>query len=260
MSWSKFTLIIFTYLIGLNLFFGLLYTLTGVQYIKGIISGTFIHNFIQSCFFSLQTFTTVGYGHLSPSGNFVSIIASIESIIGLASFAMMTSVIYGRFSKPSARLLYSNNAIIAPYQNGRSLQFRVVNTRMSMLLELEASVSIQFTSTKDGKYHRTYTQLDLERNRILFFPLNWTIVHPIDTSSPLFDFTSEDIIEQQLEIIIQLKGFDDTFGQTVHSRYSYLPEEIIWGGKFELAYETSVTGDIIFHMDKVHSFEKVELI
>jgi len=259
MSWTKFTLIIFVYLIGLNLIFGSMYALIGVQHITGITPANFSHDFVQSCFFSLQTFTTVGYGHLSPSSNIVSIIASIESIIGLASFAMMTSVIYGRFSKPSARLLYSSNAIIAPYQGGKSLQFRIANTRMSMLLELQARVSIQFTSMRDGKYHRSYDQLTLERDNILFFPLNWTLVHAIDKNSPLYELTNQDFVKRKVEIIAQIKGFDDTFGQTVHSRYSYLPEDIIWGVKFELAYETAETGDVIFHMDKLHKFKKVVL-
>jgi len=257
MSWVKFSLVIFSYIIGLNLLFALIYTLIGVQYIIGIEYVNFMHDFFQCLFFSLQTFTTVGYGHLAPAGNLVSIISSIESILGLASFAMMTSVIYGRFSKPSARLLYSSKAIIAPYQDGRSLQFRIANTRMSMLLELEATVAIQFTTEKEGKYHRNYERLTLERDNILFFPLNWTIVHPIDKSSPLYNFKSTDFITQNVEIVIQIKGFDDTFGQTVHSRYSYLPEEIIWGGQFIPAYETSETGDIIFHVDELHNFNKV---
>jgi inward rectifier potassium channel len=259
MSWMRFTFIIFAYLVGINLLFALFYSVIGVENIRGITPGDLTHDFIKSSFFSLQTFTTVGYGHLSPSGNFISIISSIESILGLASFAMMTSVIYGRFSKPSARLLYSSNALIAPYQEGKSLQFRVVNTRMSMLLELHATVAIQFTTEKDGNYHRHYERLTLERDTILFFPLNWTIVHPIDKSSPLFKFNAEDLISQNVEIIIQIKGFDDTFGQTVHSRYSYLPEEIVWGGKFEPAYETSASGDIIFHVDQVHNHKKVSL-
>ena len=258
-SWSKFTLIICTYLIGINLLFGLIYALIGVQYIMGIEHGTFAHDFVQSFFFSLQTFTTVGYGHLSPSGNLISIISALEAILGLTSFAMMTSVIYGRFSKPSARLLYSDNAIIAPYMNGKSLQFRIANTRMSMLLELHATVAIQFTTHKNGRYHRNYELLSLERDNILFFPLNWTIVHPIDDKSPLYGFTNQDLMERRVEVVIQIKGFDDTFGQTVHSRYSYLPTEIIWGGKFEPAFETSETGDIIFHVDKLHNYQKVAL-
>lgn len=242
---------------GINLLFGLLYVLIGVQHITGIISENFAHDFIQSCFFSLKTFTTVGYGQLAPSGNLISIISAVESILGLISFAMMTSVIYGRFSKPSARLLYSDKAIIAPYQGGKSLQFRVANTRMSMLLELHATVAIQFTAMKEDVYHRDYERLTLERDSILFFPLNWTIVHPINKSSPLYDFTIEDFLDKKAEIIVQIKGFDDTFGQTVHSRYSYLSEEIVWGGEFKPAYETSETGDIIFHVDQLHNYKKV---
>ena len=259
MSWTRFTLIICTYLLAINTLFGFIFTLIGVEHIMGIELGSPLQNFAQSCYFSIQTFTTVGYGHLSPSGHLVSLIAALESIIGLASFAMMTSIIYGRFSKPSARLIYSEHAIIAPYNGGKSLQFRIANTRMSMLLELRATVAVQFTTKTDGKYHRHYEKLSLERDNILFFPLNWTIVHPLDDSSPLNNFTGEDYKDNKVEIIVHIKGFDDTFGQTVHSRYSYLPEEIVWGGKFEPAYETSVTGDIIFHMDQIHNYKPVNM-
>lgn len=233
------------------------YVAIGVDHIVGITNRGLLNNFLNAFFFSFQTYATVGYGHLAPSSPFTSFVAAIESVVGLASFSLVTGIIYGRFSKPSARLLYSENAIIAPYQVISSLQFRIANQRMSMLLELEATVTAQFTTFKNGKYHRSYYRLPLERDRILFFPLNWTLVHPVDEKSPIYGMTAKDFENKNVEILILIKGFDDTFGQTVHSRYSYVYSDIIWGAKYKLPYETIETGDVLFHMDKISEYEMV---
>lgn len=255
--WPNFLIIIFASLIVINLFFTYLFILIGIENIIGISAETQLNQFLETLYFSFQTFTTVGYGQLAPSGNLMSIVAALESMTGLVSFAVVTGLIYGRFSRPSTRLLYSNNFLITPYKEGMSLQFRIANSRMSTLLELDANVNIQITEHINGKYHRNYYPLKLELNKITFFPLNWTIVHKIDDKSPLYNLKESEILNKDLEILILIKGFDDTFGQVVHSRYSYTEDDLVWNAKFKIPYETIENGDVIFNINQIHDFDKL---
>ncbi|MDX1629814.1 MAG: potassium transporter, partial [Fulvivirga sp.] len=178
-------------------------------------------------------------------------------------FAIVTGILYGRFSKPSALLVYSEKAIISPYKEGlNSLQFRIANKRMSNLMELQATVILmQVKRDKTGKsvLKRSFLKLDLERDSILFFPLNWTIAHPIDKNSPLYGKTRKELMESDAEILIMIRGFDDTFSNVVHSRHSYKYDEIIWGAKFQPTYETQDDGDIELYFDRLSDYEKTEL-
>jgi inward rectifier potassium channel len=201
----------------------------------------------------------VGYGAISPVGHAASALAAFEVIFGWLSFAIITGILYGRFSRPSARIKYSKNAIVAPYGQQSSLQFRVANMRNSNLMEMNVTVLLMMVE-KSGKgvLKRTFNQLELERDQILFFPLNWTIVHPITEKSPLYGLTSEDAIAMDAEILIMLKGFDDTFSQVVHSAYSYKADEIKWGVKFTTAFNTQDNGEIHLYFDKLDSTEGSE--
>ena len=260
-GWWKFLGIILLYLLVTNAIFALFYLLTGKMHFTGISDGTTGHIFLQLYYFSFQTFTTVGYGTVSPVGNLASIIASFEAIYGWTSFAIITGILYGRFSKPSARLNYSRNAIIAPYgENDVSLQFRIANMRNSNLMEMEATVMLMAVERGEkGVLKRNFINLELERNQILFFPLNWTLVHPITSSSPLYGKTREELSEMQAEILILIKGFDDTFSQIVHSRYSYAFDEIIWGARFLPAFDTQPNGDIHLFFDHLDNYSDAEL-
>ncbi|MEL7001192.1 MAG: ion transporter, partial [Bacteroidota bacterium] len=219
MSWVKFFVVIFAFLFSINGLFAFAYTLIGIHELSGVIHTHFLDEFLHAYYFSFQTFTTVGYGTLAPMGMASNMVAVLESIIGWMCFAVVTGMLYGRFSKPTARLFYSEKAIMAPYKEGLSLQFRIANMRNSNLMEIEATVLL--VTAKKGQTSRQFSPLTLERDNILFFPLNWTIVHPIDEKSPLYGITEPELHEMDAEILIRIKGFDDTFGQTVHSRYSY---------------------------------------
>ncbi|MTI38639.1 ion channel [Fulvivirga lutimaris] len=261
MSWSRFFLIIFSYLFAINACFGLLIALIGVDGLSGITPVNFVKDFLHAYYFSFQTFTTVGYGAIAPQSDILHVIAIIDAIAGWLSFALITGILYGRFSKPSARLWFSEKALVAPYRDGiNSLQFRIANMRKSTLIEMEASLILMTIGQKDGKPIRQFTPLDLERERILFFPLNWTIVHPIDDKSPLHGKGKEDFAKMQTELLILIKGFDDTFSQTVHARYSYTFDEIVWGAKFVSAYSTGESGDEVIDFDKMDVYEDRELL
>ena len=257
MSWTRFFIIIFAFLFAFNALFALIYTLIGVHQLAGVENSHFLDEFLQAYYFSFQTFTTVGYGALSPMGTAANIVAVVESILGWMCFAIVTGMLYGRFSRPTARLFYSERAIIADYKKITSLQFRIANMRNSNLMEMEATVLL--VTAEKGKTSRQFSPLPLERDRILFFPLNWTIVHPINEKSPLYGLTEQDLHDLDAEILIRIKGFDDTFSQVVHSRYSYKCDEIIWGARYNAAYKTDDKGDIVLYFDKIGAYNEVDL-
>ncbi|MBL3656039.1 ion channel [Fulvivirga sediminis] len=262
MSWTRFFLIIFSFLFGVNVLFAALYTLIGIDQLGGITSVQSFNNLLEAFYFSLQTFTTVGYGVLHPVGHLANIVAGAEAILGWMCFALITGILYGRFSKPSARLMYSDKVLISPYKNGyKSLQFRIANMRNSNLLEMEATVLLVLVEKNEnntGVARRSFIDLKLERSSVMFFPLNWTIVHIINEDSPFYGKTQEDFNSMDTEIVTIIKGYDDTFSQTVHSRYSYKCEDIVWGGKFKSTYKTVKSGDIILHFDKMSDYDRVE--
>jgi inward rectifier potassium channel len=210
-------------------------------------------------FFSAQTLTTVGYGNMYPVGVPANIVASLEALTGWLVFAIATGLLFGRFSRPSARIGFSPTMVVAPYSDGTSLQLRVVNRRPNNLIDLEARLTLMTVESMNGQLGRKYRTLDLERQQVLFFPLTWTVVHPIDENSPLFRKTSDDLVRMQAEVLVMMKGFDDTFGQTVHARYSYRYDEITWGARFAPAFEFDRQGNMHVEVNKVGLLERAAL-
>lgn len=257
MSWGSFTLCVLLSMILINIAFTLCYFIIGINELKGIVATNNVSEFLQVYFFSFQTFTTVGYGSISPVGNMAGLLTSLEATIGLISFALVTSVLYGRFSRPTARFKYSKNALIAPYEDGWSLQFRIANWRQSQIIELDANVILVFTEKFKEKFERKFYDLNLETNHILFLPLNWTLVHPINEDSPLYGMTKHEFKNADVEILIQIKGFDDTFSQVVHSRYSYTAEEIVWGGKFIRPFYVNESRETILDASLIDKYDSM---
>ena len=246
LSWTKFFGLAVVAYILFNALFGLIYFLIGVQSLKGAVSSTDLQNYFSCFFFSVQTSTTIGYGGIIPEGLLANSIVTIEALI--------TGLLYGRFSHPFSRILYSGNAIITPYKGINSLQFRIVNQRNNNLMDIEAKLMAVLV---DKDFNRKYYDMKLERYSVDFFALSWTIVHPIDEDSPVFGKSLEELKEKQFEILISIKGYDDTFNQVVHSRYSYTFDEIVWGAKFVRSFNTDSNGDIILKLDDIHLFEKI---
>jgi len=216
-----------------------------------------MESFLNTFFFSVQTFATVGYGGIHPTGIFSNIIASLESMTGILSFALATGLLYGRFSKPSAKIIFSDKAIIAPFKEGQALMFRVANSRENILMEMEANAMLTYLDKGDSRFTRKYYPLKLEIKFIYFFPLPWTIVHPIDEDSPLYGKTTKDLQELEAELLIMVKGFDDSFSQHVITRSSYKYDEIDWDVKFVRAYTTDETGETIVDLEKVSEIEPI---
>ena len=257
-SWLRFLVIVFAGYIITNIIFASLYLSIGIQHLQGAEANTPMNAFLNAFFFSVHTFTTVGYGSISPKGVAANTIAAMEAAVGLMSFAIATGLLYGRFSRPSASLAFSGNAVVAPYRGITGLMFRIANLRTNVLAELEVKVLLMTVDKVNGQYQRKYFDLPLERATIHFLPLTWTIVHPINDSSPFFGRTEKEMNFTEVEIIIQVKGFDETFSQVVRTRYSYRYDEIIWNAKFIPAFHIAEGGDLILDIDKINNIEKLE--
>lgn len=249
--------VIFAGYITVNTLFALIYFWIGADYFGGIAEGTPMSDFLALFFFSAQTLTTVGYGHIYPASTTISTIAAIESLLGLLGFALATGVLYGRFSRPKAHLLYSRNAIIAPYMDITGLMFRVANYKQYELIETDAQVIISMDNKVTNR--RDFLRLQLERDKINFLTLSWTIVHPIDDKSPVYGLSVQDLIERDAEIIILIKGINDTQSQSVFSRYSYKADEMLENVKFKpLTQFADPKGRLNIDVKEIHSVLPVQ--
>lgn len=210
--------------------------------------------FLQCIFFSAQTLTTVGFGVVSPHDVAANTIAAFEALAGLMGIAVATGLLFGRVSRPSARIGFSENALIAPYQDGWSLQFRVVNRRANTLIEPAVTLMLMTVDRSDSKWRREFRILKLERAGIMMFPLTWTIVHPIDPESPLHGKSAAELETLQAEFLVLVKAWDETFAQTVHQRFSYRYSELVWGARFTSGFGVGQDGDLHVHVDKVGAY------
>ncbi|MGO9260051.1 MAG: ion channel [Bryobacteraceae bacterium] len=251
MSWAGFLAALFLGYLVVNTLFACGYYALGPGQLTGGDAATAAGRFFNCFFFSAHTLTTVGYGNISPGALGANVVAVFEALVGVLGFAVATGLLFGRVSRPSARIGFSENMIVAPYQEGHSLQFRVVNRRKNSLAELQARCLLMTVDNEDGTPKRKYELLRLERPEVLFLALTWTIVHPIDRDSPLWGKTAADLTRLQAEVLILLKAYDDTFSQTVVARYSYRHDEIVWEKRFAPAFFVDGHGDLVLEVRKV---------
>ncbi|MEO8761303.1 MAG: ion channel, partial [Bacteroidia bacterium] len=214
-----------------NLLFASLYYWAGPEHFGNLMGVDEPHKFMELFFFSAQTLTTVGYGFIYPKSTIVSAIAAIESMTGLLSFALATGILYGKFSRPQTHIRYSKNCLVAPYEGITGLMFRIANTTQNELIETEVKVTLTMTDQKTGE--RLFLPIPLEIDKIGFMALSWTVVHPINEESPVYNFTKEDFIKADAEFIIMFNAVNDTYSQNVYSRSSYKGHEITMNAKFK---------------------------
>jgi inward rectifier potassium channel len=258
MHWAKFSLLILICYIAINSLFAAIYYGVGVEYFNGITGTTPFTKFLDTFFFSAQTISTVGYGHISPKGTLTSFIAAFESMLGLLAFALATGLLYGRFSRPMAKLVYSQNMLVSPYGDGQGLMLRIANKRSNQLIEIEAEILLTINAKEaDGSRSRKFFNLPLERKKINLLTLSWTIVHPINETSPLYQFDQQELEDADAEFMVLIKAFDDTFSQTVHSRTSYKYDEVVWSARFKPAFYPDETGVTTLDISKVNEYEDV---
>jgi inward rectifier potassium channel len=260
MKAGKFLLLIFIIYISINLVFAGIYYIIGIHHLAGVHAGSPLKNFTEVFFFSAQTFTTVGYGRISPVGFAASAVSTFEAFLGLLSFAIATGLFYGRFARPQAFLKFSNNALIAPYKDGTAFMFRLAPYKNNNLSEVEVKLTLAITNEENGKLTDKFFDLGLEFSKINGLALSWTIVHPIDDKSPFYGLSKEDIANTDMEIIVFLKAFDQVFSNNVITRTSYVSSEIIWGAKFKMMYHSSEDKNkTILDVRKLNEYENMPL-
>lgn len=258
-SWRFFIIVLFFYIL-VNLFFTLIYYLIGVQNLAGLDMRSEGQKFMEAFFFSTQTYTTVGYGRISPTGFAMNAVSSFHALIGLLSFAVATGLMYGRFSRPRAFIKFANNAIIAPFKDGTALMVRLSPFKNTTLSDAEVKVTLVLITEENGKEVNRFFNLDLELKNVNALTLSWTVVHPITEDSPLFNFTQDDYDNSKGEIIVFLKAFDDMFSNTVIARSSYTMQEFVYGAKFIPMFHRDHDRDTtILDLDKLSLLEKVNL-
>jgi inward rectifier potassium channel len=259
MPWWKFFLMSGLFYLAINLLFALAFFLCGPNALL-IYGNDELTPFLRAFFFSVQTIATIGYGEISPIGIIPSLLVTAESLVGLLGLALLTGILFARFSRPRADIIFSRSAVIAPYRDITAFEIRIANARRNQIIELEAQLLFAQFETDGENTIRRYYPLELERSKVAFFPLSWTVVHPINRSSPFYGFTANELAESHAEILVLLTGFDETFSQTVYARTSYKFDEIVWNAKFVNIFNPiSEQATVSINVRKLHDTERVEI-
>ena len=256
MGWGRFIALVVGFFTVLNALFALGYQALGLENLPGVSTpNTAWGDFLSCLFFSVQTFTSVGYGHVYPAGNAAGALSSLEALTGVLTFALATGLLYGRFSRPTARLLFSRRAILSrrPDTGLPCLMFRLANQRRNTLIDVSARVLLRALDGATGNYR--YHVLLLERDTVNLLPLSWTLVHDITPDSPLHGLSAADYAAQDFELLVLVKAYDDTFAQDVHARFSYIHSEIDWERRFVRAYHVAPDGVAVLNLDKLDDTE-----
>ena len=252
LSWPQFFAGAIVVYLLVNVIFATAYFL-GDHAINNAHAGSFSDNF----FFSVETLATVGYGNMSPATLYGHIVATLEIITGMLSMAVITSLVFARFSRPTARILFSKVAVITPFEGVPTLMLRAANQRRSYILEGAASLAlVREVRTSDGHTLRRFYDLKLDRSRSPMFALSWTIMHAIDETSPLFGLSAKDVEEGDMRLAITLTGVDETFAAAITARYTYSAEDILFDRRFvDIVAEGDHEQHFYIHLDRFHDLE-----
>jgi inward rectifier potassium channel len=250
MSWWKFAALGIGWYFVANVVFAFAYLLCGSNALISTSPGISQHPFWRAFFFSVETLSTIGYGNIVPVSLAANVVVAAEALAGLAGFAIVTGLLFARISRPTANVLFSSHAVVAPYQAISALEFRVANARSNELIEVSAKVIVSRFEQIDGIHTRRYYPLKLERDGVVFLPLTWTVVHPIDEDSILHGETADSLRDSNLEILVLLKAFDETFSTIVQTRTSYTFDDIVWGARFANAFMADAAKRFVQGRDK----------
>jgi inward rectifier potassium channel len=251
-SWGKFVIVIIIAYAIANTLFALAY-LAGGDCIANARPGSFADAF----FFSVQTMASIGYGAMYPETEYANLVVVIEALVGLMGLAMGTGLMFARFSRPTAKVLFSKLAVITNYNGKPTLMFRAANERHNQIFEAEMHVSLVRDEVSiEGSVMRRFYDLKLVRNQTPIFALTWTAMHVIDETSLLYGETEETLHYSNIEIIVILTGIDETVAQTIHTRHSYLAEEIVWNQRFVDILVTMPDGKRLIDYTRFHDVVK----
>jgi inward rectifier potassium channel len=254
LTWPRLLGVIGGLYIGGNMLFALVYWLdpNGLENASG--------NLLDCFFFSVQTMATIGYGKMVPHSLFANFMVAIEAFLGLLSLAMITGLLFAKFSRPTARVMWSQVAVISTREGVPSLMLRMANERGNQIVEAQLRLVLaRNETTKEGEKVRRFHDLALVRDRNAIFALTWTAVHPITPASPLWGASAESMRDIQAEIICSLMGIDETFSQTVHARHSYIVDELKWDARFVDILGVQKDGRRYVDYTRFHDFEPASL-
>ncbi len=226
--WRSFFAIVLATYLGANLVFALGYLAIG-DGIEEARPGSFADAF----FFSVQTMATIGYGKMAPRGLAANLLVTVEALVGLLGLALVTGLVFAKFSRPTARIVFARNAVVTSFDGVPSLLVRMANERASQIAEAQAHLVLLRTErTPEGEEVRRMHDLRLRRGQSAFFAFTWTVVHPITPDSPLHGETEEGLRAKDVDLVASVTGLDDTLAQTVHARHAWKPDQILWGHRF----------------------------
>ena len=241
---------------ALNLVFTLLYALE-----PGDIANTqFGNSFVDDFFFSIQTIATIGYGNMYPKTLYANALVTIETVTGLLYFALITGLLFTRFSRPSARVQFTRMAVVAQYEGAPTLMFRMANERQNQILQAEVQVTLlRAERSPEGMPMWRQRDLKLVRGQSSFFGLSWTLFHVIDESSPLWGETPESLVAKDAEIVVLLAGVDEVLSQTVYARHTYDAKDVRWGYRFADILEAATDERLVVDLTRFHEIEPAPL-
>lgn len=235
-----------------NVVFGLLYLLQ-----DGSIANAKPNSFADAFFFSVQTMATVGYGDMHPATLYANVVVTIEILLGLTGLALATGLIFARFSRPTARVMFSKVAVISRYEGVPTLMFRAANQRRNRILEASVNVMlVRNELTAEGHVMRRFYDLPVARRHNPTFVLTWTVMHPIDDSSPLKNANVDSLRAQAAEIVASISGLDESFGQTIYARKNYPAQDVHWGRRFVDIIGRASDGRLTVDYERFHEAEE----
>lgn len=245
-----FGLVILMYTL-LNIVFAFVYVAIGIEQITPSTNNVGL-DLLNGFFFSAQTLTTVGYGGIAPQGILANLIAAFEAMIGLLSFSFITGLLYGRFSKPRAAIKFSKHFIIRDFNGGKALMFRLMNNRKTVMIEPEIRVMLSITAPDEtGTFKRSFFSLTLERDKIMYLPTIWTVVHKIDEESPLQNYVGTDLEQLDAELYVLLKYHEESFAQQVYKIHSYKFDSVQLDKQFVPSFEYDEEGFTVLDHEKL---------
>jgi inward rectifier potassium channel len=256
-SWPRFFALSFAFFVIINALFAVGFALCGPGALLGVPEHGFPERLPGAFFFSVETFTTVGYGNIAPQTLAADLLMTVDAFVGLLASALVTGLLFARFSRPFAAIAFSSRAVIAPYRGGTALMFRMINRRRSELSSLQASVVLALVEERGGIRARRFHSLKLERSSVAFFPLAWTVVHPIDDESPLRELEEDDLAQREAELLVLITAIDDKLSQTTQARTSYSDEEIVCGARFADMFEPTDGGPLAVDVGRLDEIEMV---
>jgi inward rectifier potassium channel len=228
MGWWAFLLLGGLLYVALNIGFALLYLMQ-----PGAIANARPGSFADAFFFSVQTVASIGYGQMYPATIYANLVMTVEAASGLLILALATGLVFARFSRPTARILFSRVAVIGPHNGRPTLSFRLANQRRNQILQAEVTANLlRDEETAEGVMLRRFYELKLQRHRTPVMAMTFTVLHEIDEDSPLSGATAVSLAAINAELVVTATGIDETSADPVHARASYLPDEILWDHRF----------------------------